>query len=110
MQRMLLSMSLIRHEHAWFSLFGFALAAFKLLGDTGHLKGALGNMPVVRVRYGLGCLHDELRGMIRQADNRFEDTRPGPMRNAKWKQRVEWEELMRCSNLNVSLASRISAN
>ena len=42
MQRMILSMSLIHHEHVWFSVFGFALAACKLLADTGHLKGRWG--------------------------------------------------------------------
>lgn len=39
MQQVMASMSLIRHEHLWFSIFGFALAAAKLLGDTGRLKG-----------------------------------------------------------------------
>jgi hypothetical protein len=42
MHRMLLSMSLVRHEHMWFSLFGFALVACKLLADTGRLKGPWG--------------------------------------------------------------------
>jgi hypothetical protein len=42
MHRMLLSMSLIRHEHMWFSIFGFALVTCKLLADTGRLKGRWG--------------------------------------------------------------------
>ena len=42
MKQMMSSMALIRHEHLWFSLTGFALAASKLLGDTGRLKGRLG--------------------------------------------------------------------
>jgi hypothetical protein len=39
MRRMFLSMNLIRHEHLWISLIGFALLACKLLADTGRLKG-----------------------------------------------------------------------
>ncbi len=42
MQRMMASMDRVRHEHLWFSLIGFGLAAAKLLGDTGRLKGRLG--------------------------------------------------------------------
>ena len=42
MQRMMASMDIVRHEHLWFSLVGFGLAAAKLLGDTGRLKGRLG--------------------------------------------------------------------
>ena len=42
MQSMMHSMRMIRHEHLWFSLIGFGLAAAKFLGDAGHLKGRLG--------------------------------------------------------------------
>ena len=42
MHQMLLSMSLIRHEHMWFSMMGFALVACKLLADTGRLTGRWG--------------------------------------------------------------------
>jgi putative copper resistance protein D len=42
MQSMMASMELVKHEHLWFSLFGFGLAAAKLLADTGRLKGRLG--------------------------------------------------------------------
>ena len=42
MQSMMNAMRLVRHEHLWFSLLGFGLAASKLLGDTGRLKGRLG--------------------------------------------------------------------
>lgn len=42
MQRMMASMDVVRREHMWFSLMGFGLAAAKLLGDTGRLKGRLG--------------------------------------------------------------------
>jgi hypothetical protein len=42
MQQMMASMKLVRHEHLWFSLFGFGLVAAKLLADTGHLKGRWG--------------------------------------------------------------------
>ena len=42
MQRMMASMDVVRHEHLWFSLIGFGLAAAKLLGDTGRLKGRWG--------------------------------------------------------------------
>ncbi|HUI42206.1 MAG TPA: hypothetical protein VL523_09565 [Terriglobia bacterium] len=41
-QQMLAAMSLVRHEHLWFSLFGFGLVAAKLAADTGHLKGRWG--------------------------------------------------------------------
>jgi hypothetical protein len=33
------SMDLVRHEHLWFSTFGFALVAAKLIADAGYLKG-----------------------------------------------------------------------
>ena len=36
------SMALVKHEHFWFSMFGFGLAAAKLGADTGKLKGRLG--------------------------------------------------------------------
>jgi hypothetical protein len=42
MQQMMASMNLVRHEHLWFSIFGFGLVAAKLLADTGHLKGRWG--------------------------------------------------------------------
>jgi putative copper resistance protein D len=42
MQSMMASMSLIKHEHLWFSTLGFGLAAARLLADTGRLKGRLG--------------------------------------------------------------------
>ena len=42
MQQMMAGMSLVRHEHLWFSIFGFALVAAKLLADMGHLKGRWG--------------------------------------------------------------------
>jgi hypothetical protein len=42
MQQMMASMTLVRHEHLWFSIFGFGLAAAKLLADSGHLKGRWG--------------------------------------------------------------------
>ena len=42
MQGMMASMSMVRHEHLWFSIFGFGLVAAKLLADTGRLKGRLG--------------------------------------------------------------------
>jgi hypothetical protein len=42
MQSMMNSMSLVRHEHLWFSLIGFGLAAARLLVDTGRLKGRFG--------------------------------------------------------------------
>jgi len=42
MQSMMASMELIKHEHLWFSIFAFGLAAAKLLADTGRLKGRLG--------------------------------------------------------------------
>ena len=54
MQQMMASMSLVRHEHLWFSIFGLALVAAKLLGDTGHLKGRWGTAlwPVFAVLLG----------------------------------------------------------
>jgi hypothetical protein len=42
MQRMFLTMNLIRHEHLWFSVLGFALITCKLLADTGRLKSRWG--------------------------------------------------------------------
>jgi hypothetical protein len=42
MRQMMTSMSLVRHEHLWFSLMGFGLAAAKLLGDMGAIKGRWG--------------------------------------------------------------------
>jgi hypothetical protein len=42
MQGMMTSMKLVKHEHLWFSIFGFGLAAAKLVADTGRLKGRLG--------------------------------------------------------------------
>ncbi|HET7451626.1 MAG TPA: hypothetical protein VFL12_02710, partial [Thermoanaerobaculia bacterium] len=36
------SMALVKHEHLWFSMFGFGLAAAKLGSDTGVLKGRAG--------------------------------------------------------------------
>jgi len=42
MKTMMDSMVLIKREHAWFSILGFGLAAAKLLGDSGKLKGRLG--------------------------------------------------------------------
>jgi len=42
MQQMMATMNLVRHEHLWFSIFGFGLVAAKLLADTGHLKGRWG--------------------------------------------------------------------
>ena len=44
MQRMMASMDVVRHEHLGFSLLGFGLAAAKLLGDTGRLRGRLGEV------------------------------------------------------------------
>lgn len=54
MQGMIASMNLVRHEHLWFSIFGFGFAAAKLLGDTGHLKGRWGTAlwPVFAVLLG----------------------------------------------------------
>jgi hypothetical protein len=54
MQQMMKSMSLVRHEHLWFSILGFGLVAAKLLGDTGHLKGRWGTAlwPVFAVLLG----------------------------------------------------------
>ncbi len=54
MQQMMASMSLVRHEHLWFSIFGFGLVAAKLLGDTGRLKGRWGTAlwPVFAVLLG----------------------------------------------------------
>jgi hypothetical protein len=42
MEQMNASMALIKHEHFWFSMTGFGLAAAKLLADGGILKGRLG--------------------------------------------------------------------
>lgn len=42
MKAMMSSMDLVKHEHKWFSICGFGLAASKLLGDSGRLKGRLG--------------------------------------------------------------------
>ncbi len=42
MKSMMASMDLVKHEHLWFSISGFGLAAAKLLADTGRLKGRLG--------------------------------------------------------------------
>jgi hypothetical protein len=42
MKGMMASMDLVKHEHLWFSISGFGLAAAKLLADTGRLKGRLG--------------------------------------------------------------------
>ena len=42
MQQMMASMNLVRHEHLWFSLMGFGLAAAKLLADMGIIKGRWG--------------------------------------------------------------------
>jgi hypothetical protein len=42
MKSMMASMHLVKHEHLWFSISGFGLAAAKLLADTGRLKGRLG--------------------------------------------------------------------
>ncbi len=39
MQHAMATMALVRHEHLWFSILGFALAAGKLLADAGYLKG-----------------------------------------------------------------------
>ena len=42
MKSMMASMDLVKHEHLWFSISGFGLAAAKLLADIGRLKGRLG--------------------------------------------------------------------
>jgi hypothetical protein len=42
MKGMMDAMTTIKHEHLMFSLFGFGLAAAKLLADTGKIKGRLG--------------------------------------------------------------------
>jgi hypothetical protein len=42
MAGMMASMDLMKHEHMWFSIFAFGLAAAKLLADGGRLKGRLG--------------------------------------------------------------------
>jgi hypothetical protein len=42
MDKMMASMEVVKHEHMWFSIFGFGLAAAKLLADGGKLKGRLG--------------------------------------------------------------------
>ena len=41
-QRVIASMDWIKHEHLWFSITGFGLAAAKLSGDSGLLRGRLG--------------------------------------------------------------------
>jgi copper resistance protein D len=42
MRSMMASMHWIKHEHLWFSICGFGLAAAKLLADTGRLRGRVG--------------------------------------------------------------------
>lgn len=42
MASMMASMEIVKHEHMWFSVAGFGLAAAKLLADGGRLKGRLG--------------------------------------------------------------------
>jgi copper resistance protein D len=42
MAGMMASMDLVKHEHLWFSLLGFGLAAAKLLADGGKLRGRAG--------------------------------------------------------------------
>lgn len=42
MKTMMGSMDLVKHEHMWFSILAFGLAAGKLLADSGRLKGRLG--------------------------------------------------------------------
>ncbi len=42
MKSMMATMDTLKHEHLWFSILGFGLAAAKLLADTGRLKGRLG--------------------------------------------------------------------
>jgi hypothetical protein len=42
MQSMVASMTLVKHEHLWFSVLGFGFAAAKLLADGGILRGRLG--------------------------------------------------------------------
>jgi hypothetical protein len=39
MQRAIAAMAVVRHEHLWFSMFGFALVAAKLLADAGYIRG-----------------------------------------------------------------------
>lgn len=39
MQHAMASMALVKHEHLWFSIFGFALVAAKLLADAGYIRG-----------------------------------------------------------------------
>jgi len=39
MQRAMAAMAIVRHEHLWFSIFGFALVAAKLLADAGYIRG-----------------------------------------------------------------------
>jgi copper resistance protein D len=41
-QSMIAAMKTIKHEHMMFSIFGFGLAAAKLLADMGKIKGRLG--------------------------------------------------------------------
>jgi putative copper resistance protein D len=42
MRNMIATMNLVKQQHVWFSLFGFGLAAAKLLADTGRLGGRIG--------------------------------------------------------------------
>ena len=42
MKTMMDTMDLVKHEHLWFSIIAFGLAAAKLTADTGRLKGRLG--------------------------------------------------------------------
>lgn len=42
MKSMAASMNLVKHQHLWFSIYGFGLGAAKLLADTGLLRGRLG--------------------------------------------------------------------
>jgi hypothetical protein len=53
-QQMMASMTLVRHEHLWFSIIGFGFVVARLLGDTGHLKGRWGTAlwPVFAVLLG----------------------------------------------------------
>lgn len=39
MKRAMASMAVVRHEHLWFSIFGFGLVAAKLLADAGYIRG-----------------------------------------------------------------------
>ncbi len=42
MKSMIATMGVVKHEHLWFSVIGFGLAAAKLVADGGLLKGRLG--------------------------------------------------------------------